>query len=46
MGKFEETTRQLRISFTKKLSLDCPTGWTSTCMMFGIAICYNDVFLG
>jgi len=44
MEKFEETARQLRISFTKKLSLDCPTRWNSTYKMLDIAICYKDVF--
>lgn len=29
-GKFEETARQLRITSTKKLGLDCATRWNST----------------
>jgi len=36
--KFEETTKQLRISCTKSLVLDCLTRWNSTYKMLQIAI--------
>nr|KYP56873.1 Putative AC transposase [Cajanus cajan] len=42
--KFEETAKQLRIPFNKKLTLDCPTRWNSTFKMLDIALCYKDVF--
>ncbi|KAI5440522.1 hypothetical protein KIW84_010125 [Lathyrus oleraceus] len=42
--KFEETAKQLRISCTKSLSLDCLTRWNSTYKMLDIAILYEDVF--
>jgi hypothetical protein len=42
--RFEKTARQLRISCTKNLSLDCPTRWNSTYKMLDIAILYEDVF--
>ncbi|KAF1858918.1 hypothetical protein Lal_00000738 [Lupinus albus] len=31
--KFEETAKQLRVPYTKKLILDCPTRWNSTYKM-------------
>ncbi|KAL5173087.1 putative AC transposase [Glycine soja] len=37
-GKFEETTKQLRIPYTKNLALDCPTRWNSTYKMLEIVI--------
>jgi len=42
--KFEEATRQLGISSTKKLALDCKTRWNSTYLMINVAIIYKDVF--
>ena len=42
--RFEETARQLRITCTKNLCLDCPTRWNSTYKMLHIAILYEDVF--
>ena len=42
--KFEETTKQLRIPYTKNLALDCPIRWNSTYKMLEVAIGYEDVF--
>lgn len=42
--KFEETARQLDISSTKKLVLDCKTRWNSTYLMLQSALVYRDVF--
>ena len=42
--KFEETTKQLRIPYTKNLTLYCPTRWNSTYKMLEIAKGYEDVF--
>ena len=42
--KFEETTKQLRISCTKSLVLDCLTRWNSTYKMLEIAISYEVMF--
>ena len=42
--KFEETAKQLRIPYTKNLTLDCPTRWNSTYKMLEIAIGYEDIF--
>ncbi|XP_019430198.1 PREDICTED: zinc finger BED domain-containing protein RICESLEEPER 2-like [Lupinus angustifolius] len=42
--KFEETAKQLRVPYTKKLILDCPTRWKSTSQMLEVAISYKDVF--
>ncbi|KAF1892821.1 hypothetical protein Lal_00035465 [Lupinus albus] len=42
--KFEETAKQLRIPYTRKLILDCPTRWNSTYKMLEVAILYKDVF--
>lgn len=42
--RFEETVRQLKVPFAKKLILDCKTRWNSTYVMPRIAICYKDVF--
>ena len=44
MEKFEETARQLRVSGTKKLGLDCVTRWNSTYLMLQTALVYKDVF--
>ncbi|XP_071905684.1 zinc finger BED domain-containing protein RICESLEEPER 1-like [Coffea arabica] len=41
---FEEVARQLRISPTKKLSLDCKIRWNSTFLMLQKASIYKDVF--
>ncbi|XP_024962964.1 zinc finger BED domain-containing protein RICESLEEPER 2-like [Cynara cardunculus var. scolymus] len=42
--KFEKAARQLGISSTKKLALDCKTRWNSTYLMISVAIVYKDVF--
>ena len=42
--KFEEMARQLKITCTKKLSLDCKTRWTSTYLMLQTTIEYKDIF--
>ncbi|CAN1291856.1 Zinc finger BED domain-containing protein RICESLEEPER 2 [Linum perenne] len=42
--KFEESVKHLRISYGRKLSLDCPTRWNSTYLMLHSAIMYKDVF--
>ncbi|KAG8653823.1 hypothetical protein MANES_05G070350v8 [Manihot esculenta] len=42
--KFEEMARQLKITCTKKLSLDCKTRWNSTYHMLQTAIEYKDIF--
>ncbi|KAJ9542939.1 hypothetical protein OSB04_029445 [Centaurea solstitialis] len=42
--KFEEAARQLGISSTKKLALDCKTCWNSTYLMTSVAITCKDVF--
>ncbi|KAH7658133.1 Tam3-transposase (Ac family) protein [Dioscorea alata] len=42
--KFKETAKQLRMTCTKSLCLDCPTRWNSTYKMLDIAISYKEVF--
>ncbi|CAN1331093.1 Zinc finger BED domain-containing protein DAYSLEEPER [Linum perenne] len=42
--KFEEAVKHLRISYGRKLSLDCPTRWNSIYLMLHSAIMYKDVF--
>ncbi|WOL07995.1 zinc finger BED domain-containing protein RICESLEEPER 1-like [Canna indica] len=44
MEKFEDVARQLKISCTKKLALDCKTRWNSTNLMLQTALEYKDVF--
>ncbi|KAH1221104.1 Zinc finger BED domain-containing protein RICESLEEPER 2 [Glycine max] len=44
--KFEETTKQLRIPYTKNLALDYPTRWNSTYKMLEIVIGYEDDVCG
>ncbi|KAF2308679.1 hypothetical protein GH714_012224 [Hevea brasiliensis] len=41
---FEEVAKQVKLSYGKKLSLDCKTRWNSTYLMLQTAIQYNDVF--
>ncbi|KAF7147431.1 hypothetical protein RHSIM_Rhsim03G0207300 [Rhododendron simsii] len=43
--KFEETVRQLNVTSTKKLGLDCATRWNSTFLMLQTALLYKDVFI-
>ncbi|KAF7133236.1 hypothetical protein RHSIM_Rhsim09G0082900 [Rhododendron simsii] len=43
--KFEETVRQLNVTSTKKLGLDCAARWNSTFLMLQIALLYKDVLL-
>ncbi|KAF7145491.1 hypothetical protein RHSIM_Rhsim04G0132300 [Rhododendron simsii] len=42
--KFEDATRQLGITYDRKLSLDCPSRWNSTFLMLQNAIEYKSVF--
>ena len=42
--KFMDMVHHLKLSCTKKLSLDCKTCWNSTYLMLVIAIKYRDVF--
>jgi hypothetical protein len=42
--KFEETVRQMKVTCTKKLGLDCATRWNSTFLMLQTALLYKDVF--
>ncbi|GAB2287410.1 hypothetical protein Dimus_039825 [Dionaea muscipula] len=42
--KFEESAKQLKLSYGKKLSLDCSTRWNSTFLMLQSAIPLKDVF--
>lgn len=42
--KFEEACKQLKITYSKKLGLDCPTRWNSTFLMLQTALMYKDVF--
>ncbi|KAK2648419.1 hypothetical protein Ddye_015908 [Dipteronia dyeriana] len=42
--RFFETFRQLNIQITKKLVLDCKTGWNSTYLMIKSALIYKTVF--
>lgn len=42
--KFDEGVRQLQISCTKKMGLDCATRWNSTYVMLKTALEYKDVF--
>ncbi|KAF1868144.1 hypothetical protein Lal_00018660 [Lupinus albus] len=43
--KIEETTKQLRFPYTRKLILDCLTRWNSKYKMFEIAILYKAIKL-
>ncbi|KAF7136351.1 hypothetical protein RHSIM_Rhsim08G0142200 [Rhododendron simsii] len=43
--KFEETIRQLNVTSTKKLGLDCATRWNSTFLILQTALLYKDVFI-
>ena len=42
---FEFIANQLKIKYTRKLVLDCPTGWNSTYFMLYVALMYKDVFV-
>ncbi|GKA57197.1 zinc finger BED domain-containing protein RICESLEEPER 2-like protein, partial [Tanacetum coccineum] len=42
--KFEETCRQLKITYSKTLGLDCQTRWNATYLMLKTALMYKDVF--
>ncbi|XP_060972560.1 zinc finger BED domain-containing protein RICESLEEPER 2-like [Cannabis sativa] len=42
--KFEDTTRQLGVPYTKKISVDCVTRWNSTFLMLSTALSYKTVF--
>ncbi|GJU04873.1 putative AC transposase [Tanacetum coccineum] len=42
--KFEETCRQLKITYSKALGLDCQTRWNATYLMLKTALMYKDVF--
>ncbi|GJZ77219.1 dehydrogenase/reductase SDR family member 7 isoform X1 [Tanacetum coccineum] len=42
--KFEETCRQLKITYSKTLGLDCQTRWNATFLMLKTALMYKDVF--
>lgn len=42
---FEDTTnRQLKLTFSKSLVLDCKTRWNLTYLMLEVALIYKDVF--
>lgn len=41
---FREAARQMKVSITKKLILDCKTRWNSTYQMLVVALSYKDVF--
>ncbi|XP_058216832.1 zinc finger BED domain-containing protein RICESLEEPER 2-like [Rhododendron vialii] len=41
---FGETVRQLNVTSTKKLGLDCMSRWNSTFLMLQTALLYKDVF--
>ncbi|XP_062114445.1 zinc finger BED domain-containing protein RICESLEEPER 2-like [Humulus lupulus] len=41
---FEEMTRQIKISCTRKLVLDCKARWNSTYLMITSAMIYKNVF--
>ncbi|KAF7140300.1 hypothetical protein RHSIM_Rhsim06G0070300 [Rhododendron simsii] len=41
---FEGAARQLRITYGKNLSLDCPTRWNSSFLMLQTAIKYRNAF--
>ena len=43
--KFEETTRQLHIDYTKTILLDCMTRWNSTYLMLSTVFMYKSVFV-
>jgi len=42
---FREAARQIKVSITKKLILDCKTRWNSTYHMLVVALAYKDVFI-
>ncbi|KAL8471939.1 hypothetical protein ACS0TY_029252 [Phlomoides rotata] len=42
--KFEEAARQVRVTITKKLVLDCKTRWNSTFFMLQTALDYKNIF--
>ncbi|KAK2665380.1 hypothetical protein Ddye_003954 [Dipteronia dyeriana] len=42
---FENAANQLKIKYSKKLVLDCPTTWNSTHFMLSVAFIYKDVFI-
>lgn len=42
---FREAARQIKVTITKKLILDCKTRWNSTYHMFIVALSYKDVFI-
>ena len=42
--KFEETCKQLKVTFSKRLGLDCQTRWNATYLMLKTALMYKDVF--
>ncbi|GJU83981.1 zinc finger BED domain-containing protein RICESLEEPER 2-like protein [Tanacetum coccineum] len=42
--KFEETCRQLKITYSKTLGLDCKTRWNATYLMLKTALMFKDVF--
>ncbi|GKD40075.1 zinc finger BED domain-containing protein RICESLEEPER 2-like protein, partial [Tanacetum coccineum] len=42
--KFKETCRQLKITYSKTLGLDCQTRWNATYLMLKTALMYKDVF--
>ncbi|XP_023732209.1 zinc finger BED domain-containing protein RICESLEEPER 4-like [Lactuca sativa] len=41
---FESSCRQLKIPYSKKLGLDCPTRWNSTSLMLKVELMYKEVF--